>query len=478
MRLTLAIECALASLNGYHPIGPDVEGRVEALVGTVFTFCPETRPYYRNTFVWQHIKRSLAVREQASALRLKYRCSRPRHARYSSSLVWRSRSNLARLSRTTSSHYHQTLHKRRRMYANRAPSCWTPTGGGRIPFQGIRIAMPAILGMLRSAPSPSLCQNCALEGADYAATYGIRPQRRRALNFVTSVHPAQTSARASSHGRHESLPDIQAAEQGDLVRRGCVAAPVRRGRGDYFVDMQLTAGCRALRIIMPGHGLERATAIRSAPHEMDIFQGNILLDWRGPSLRSSNQYRCQDEIECGERYDYTYAYENPCDKDGCEFNTQSFVLRPGGTVDTNHKFTVTTQFITDTGEDDGDVVEIRRSYKQNDNDIPYRPSPESGMGTFGPYESITDNYCADLKQAFGEVPAFTYVGGLENTITPSGRVLVMSISNDYYNRDATWLDSGAHGPCPAYNADDVELESPSAKVVFSNIRFGEIGSTN
>ncbi|KAJ8697581.1 hypothetical protein PTI98_004368 [Pleurotus ostreatus] len=108
---------------------------------------------------------------------------------------------------------------------------------------------------------------------------------------------------------------------------------------------------------------------------MDIFQGNAYSSiGAAHPCSSSNQYRCQDEIECGERYDYTYAYENPCDKDGCEFNTYRLgnpsFFGPGGTVDTNHKFTVTTQFITDTGEDDGDVVEIRRSYKQNDNDIP------------------------------------------------------------------------------------------------------------
>ncbi|KAF9498336.1 cellulase [Pleurotus eryngii] len=364
-------------------------------------------------------------------------------------------------------------------------------------------------------PEPVMCaQNCALEGADYAATYGITTGSDAVhLNFVT-VGPSGTNVGSrvflmadTNHYQIFKLPNKEISFDVDVSQLPCGVVA-----GMYFVDMQADGGLSGFTDNNAGARFGTGYCDSQCPRngntlgwtpysetdgkgrygsccqEMDIFQGNAYSSiGAAHPCSSSNQYRCQDEIECGERYDYTYAYENPCDKDGCEFNTYRLgnpsFFGPGGTVDTNHKFTVTTQFITDTGEDDGDVVEIRRSYKQNDNDIPVPfssivPPPESGMGTFGPYESITDNYCADLKQAFGEVPAFTYVGGLENTITPSGRVLVMSISNDYYNRDATWLDSGAHGPCPAYNADDVELESPSAKVVFSNIRFGEIGSTN
>jgi len=71
-----------------------------------------------------------------------------------------------------------------------------------------------------------------------------------------------------------------------------------------------------------------------------------------------------------------------------------------------------------------------------------------------------------------------------------GMVLVMSLWDDHYAR-MLWLDSdyptdlpsnapGVHrGPCATTSGDpkDVEENSPHAKVVFSNIRYGDINST-
>lgn len=60
-----------------------------------------------------------------------------------------------------------------------------------------------------------------------------------------------------------------------------------------------------------------------------------------------------------------------------------------------------------------------------------------------------------------------------------GMVMVFSIWDDtggYMN----WLDSGYAGPCNATEGDPaliVEEEHPDAKVVYSKIRYGEIGST-
>lgn len=57
-------------------------------------------------------------------------------------------------------------------------------------------------------------------------------------------------------------------------------------------------------------------------------------------------------------------------------------------------------------------------------------------------------------------------------------VLTFAIWNDatgYMN----WLDSGSNGPCSATegNPELIIKENPTTHVVFSNIRWGDIGST-
>ena len=57
-------------------------------------------------------------------------------------------------------------------------------------------------------------------------------------------------------------------------------------------------------------------------------------------------------------------------------------------------------------------------------------------------------------------------------------VLAMSIWNDPKQQMA-WLDSGSNGPCGAGQGSPANILSqhPDTHVVFSNIRWGDIGST-
>lgn len=57
-------------------------------------------------------------------------------------------------------------------------------------------------------------------------------------------------------------------------------------------------------------------------------------------------------------------------------------------------------------------------------------------------------------------------------------VLAMSIWNDAAQQMA-WLDSGNNGPCQAGQGTPANIQSQHSDthVVFSNIRWGEIGST-
>lgn len=73
---------------------------------------------------------------------------------------------------------------------------------------------------------------------------------------------------------------------------------------------------------------------------------------------------------------YHIRYKGICDKDGCDFysyrlNNKTF-FGPGTEfqLDTTKPMTVVTQFLTNDGTDNGDLVEIRRFYVQDGHMIP------------------------------------------------------------------------------------------------------------
>jgi cellulose 1,4-beta-cellobiosidase len=108
------------------------------------------------------------------------------------------------------------------------------------------------------------------------------------------------------------------------------------------------------------------------------------------------------------------------------------------------------------------------------------------------HNSITTEFCEAAKAAFGDSPKFADMGGLPQMGDAVGKpmVLVMSLWDDGYS-NMLWLDSAypldkdesepgvARGSCARESGkpDDVRKSAASAKVVFSNIKFGPIGST-
>lgn len=201
------------------------------------------------------------------------------------------------------------------------------------------------------------------------------------------------------------------------------------------------------------------------------------------------QTRCSG-TQCG---DGDERYDGLCDKDGCDFNSfrmgdQTF-LGPGMTVDTRQKFTVVTQFLTADNTTNGDLSEIRRLYVQNGRVIQNSKVNIPGMAA---YDSITDDFCNAQKEVFGDTNSFENLGGLRQmgNAFETGMVLVMSVWDDHAV-NMLWLDSDyptdvpatnpgvARGNCPVSSGTptDVENNSPGSTVVFSNIKFGDIGST-
>lgn len=192
--------------------------------------------------------------------------------------------------------------------------------------------------------------------------------------------------------------------------------------------------------------------------------------------------------ECGGTYSGTAnRYSSECDPDGCDFNSyrqgDTSFYGPGLKVNTNSVFTVVTQFI----ETGGVLSEIKRFYVQNGVLIPNSVSTVAGVTG---YNSITTAYCDAQKAAFGDTTDFQAKGGLTSMgqALAGGMVLVMSVWDDYY-ANMLWLDStypvgstaegAARGTCSTSSGVPAEIESSaaSAKVIYSNIKFGAINST-
>jgi len=161
----------------------------------------------------------------------------------------------------------------------------------------------------------------------------------------------------------------------------------------------------------------------------------------------------------------------------------------GMLIDTSKPFTVVTQYLTADGTDNGAVSEIKRIYVQNGHVV---PNSAANFPGFKAYDSITDQFCNDQKTFFGDQNDFEKKGGLKGVGTSfeKGMVLVMSLWDDH-DVYMLWLDSDypttkpasqpgiARGACATSSGrpDDVEKNYPNSNVIYSNIKYGTIGST-
>lgn len=152
--------------------------------------------------------------------------------------------------------------------------------------------------------------------------------------------------------------------------------------------------------------------------------------------------------------------------------------------------TVVTQFVSSNGRDDGDLVEIRRLYLQDGKVIQNSKVNFDSLETS--FDSITDEMCAATKGLFGDENDHAKKGGLKEMgeALKRGMVLTMSLWDDHAT-NMLWLDSDfpieadpnapgvSRGPCPTSSGrpEDVENNQGGATVKFSNIKFGDIGST-
>ncbi|TLD18609.1 hypothetical protein PspLS_10125 [Pyricularia sp. CBS 133598] len=204
--------------------------------------------------------------------------------------------------------------------------------------------------------------------------------------------------------------------------------------------------------------------------EMDIWEANSRATHIAPHPCSKpGLYLCEGD-ECGST--------GVCDKAGCAWNPnrigQPHYYGNNDTfkVDTLKPMTVVTQFPTDAA---GKLSAIRRLYVQDGIVIKAETVHKAGLPEV---DALDDPFC----DAFGakRYMALGATGGMGDALT-RGMVLVMSIWWDESGGNMQWLDGQARGsgPCNATEGAPANIPrvQPNPEVTFSNVKWGEIGST-
>ncbi|KAK1753722.1 glycoside hydrolase [Echria macrotheca] len=233
--------------------------------------------------------------------------------------------------------------------------------------------------------------------------------------------------------------------------------------GTGYCDAQ----CPSLPFI---NGAANTAKLGACCNEMDIWEANALATAYTPHPCMAERIRtCDNDVDCGQPKGY-------CDKWGCSFNAyqqgyHDFYGR-GKQVDTNKKFTVVTQFVSSNNRTDGKLVDIRRLYIQDGKVIQNVQAKVGGGSVLA--DSVTDPYCNATATWTQERGGIAHMG----EALARGMVLIFSLWADDGGY-MTWLDSGNSGPCNATEGNPAEIvqHTPDASVTFSNIRWGEIGST-
>lgn len=207
---------------------------------------------------------------------------------------------------------------------------------------------------------------------------------------------------------------------------------------------------------------------------MDIWEANSTSSAQTAHVCTvEKQTKCDNPKDCGDN-DSGNRYNGLCDKDGCDFNSQRlgdknfFGNGSSFKVDTSKPFTVVTQFITSDNTDTGDLSEIKRLYVQDGKVIPNSTVTVGGKQ----YNSLTDEFCTNEKNLFGDNNDFSKKGGLKamGGSLERGMVLVMSMWDDHA-ANMLWLDSSypptkdasapgvTRGPCDPKSGVPKDVES-------------------
>ncbi|KAG6901892.1 hypothetical protein C0995_006845 [Termitomyces sp. Mi166 len=377
-------------------------------------------------------------------------------------------------------------------------------------------------------PDDATCAaNCALDGADYSGTYGITTSGNSLrLNFITNSAQKNIGSRVYLTASDSEYQVFKLLNQEFSFDVDVSNLPCGLNGALYFSEMDADGGTSKYPTNQAGAKYGTGYCDSQCPRDLKFIAGQANVEGWVPSSNdvnagTGNYGACCNEMDVWEANSVSAAYtphpctqtglvrcsgdacggtDTPdnrygsiCDPDGCDFNSyrmgDTSFYGPGMTVDTSSPFTVVTQFITDDGTSSGTLSEIRRLYVQNGVVIQNSNTSISGMDSFN---SITPEFCDAQKTAFGDTNTFDEKGGFGgmSAAAADGMVLVMSIWDDH-SANMLWLDSVyptdgdpsqpgiKRGTCSTSSGvpSDVESQYTSAYVTYSNIKFGDIGST-
>jgi len=376
---------------------------------------------------------------------------------------------------------------------------------------------------------PATCaQTCDIEGADYEGTYGITSNSFKdgvSLRFVTE------GSYGNNYGSRLYLLDREDSYKMFLLKNrefsvtidvssltcglnGALYFVEMDPKGDYdgsgnsagakFGTGYCDAQCPHDIKYIKGEANSLKWDSEADPPvghygaccaEMDIWEANRRATAYTPHACSKpGLTKCEGKI-CGDNA-ADERYDGICDKDGCDYNNfrlgaeNFYGYGAGFDVDTSQPVTVVTQFVTSDGTDTGDLSEIKRLYVQGGKVIENSVATISGTAAGN---SITDDFCGQMKDAFGDLNDFQLKGGLKEMgeALDRGMVLVLSLWDDS-QVNMLWLDSQyptdvpastpgvMRGPCPGGELSSpayLRKTTPNSQVTFSQIKFGTIGST-
>jgi cellulose 1,4-beta-cellobiosidase len=224
--------------------------------------------------------------------------------------------------------------------------------------------------------------------------------------------------------------------------------------------------------------------------EVDIFQANS----RSTALSAktcefTNQQMCDGDACGGLDSGDANRDKGPCDPDGCTFNpyqsgATSF-YGPDKILNTKLPFTVVTQFITEDGTAEGDLIEIKRFYKQGGKRIENPMSQVERMEG----NSISESFCWSQNNVFGTKGFQKHwgIGSLSKSLR-AGMVMSIGIWDDKYTNgqwlDGKWPSNGTQeqdgvmrGDCEVETLSQLQQSHGRLGVRFGRIRLGGIGET-
>ncbi|KAG8855408.1 Exoglucanase 1 [Tulasnella sp. 330] len=364
-------------------------------------------------------------------------------------------------------------------------------------------------------PDPATCAaNCALDGAAYSSTYGVTTSGGAlTLDFITGTNVGSRLYLLASNTEYQSFDLLNQEFSFDV---DVSTLPCGLNGAVYFSEMPMDGGVSAHPTNKAGAQYGTGYCDSQCPHDIKFINGAAnLLNWTATSANSgTGMYgTCCSEMDIWEANSISAAVTphpctsdgllecsgstctSTCDQAGCDFNsyrwgnTTFYGPGSGFTLDTTKVFTVVTQFITTTGTASGSLSEIRRLYVQNGVTIQNSVTNLPGLTT---YNSISDAFCKAQKTVTGDTDTFETLGGMTEMgeAMARGMVLVLSIWDDYAV-DMLWLDSDypttasptapgvARGTCATSSGVPATVEAAGANVhvIYSNIKFGDIGST-